>query len=397
MDVFIARQPIFDRRKQVYGYELLYRQNGDARQDQEQVAIDALYNSFFVIGIDDLTDKTFAFIKFSKALVDGDVQLLLPKKRIIVEIPEKNKDQITYDDLKIIKSMGYMILLDGFILEEENVNFLDLASIVKIDYPAVSLDSQAALINRYKNKVLFLAEKIETREEYDQASHLGYDLFQGYFFSKPAYVNSKEIATLGTTLFNIMQELNTPDPRYGILSDLIERDLGLSYKLLKLVNSAYIAPRYKIKSILQALTYLGTREIYQWVSLTMMKDMQTLENDELVRLSLTRGRLMSNLAQELGKSDLASEYFFTGLFSLIDVLLSREMADILEGLPLSNIVKNALVKGDNDAGILLNFVVNYEKAHWNMVAGQYPINLIGTDRFLQIYLDALKWAKVLDF
>ena len=170
----------------------------------------------------------------------------------------------------------------------------------------------------------------------------------------------------------------------------------MSYKLLKLVNSAYFAPWHKIKSIMQALVFLGTRELHQWISLMMLQNMQNVENAELIRMSLVRGKLMLLIAQELQYREASWEYFFCGIFSFIDVLLHKSMESILEELPLPLKVKQALVGEENDIRKILNLIIDYENAQWHKVYSQYPISTIGPDKFVDLYSSALKWAQLLD-
>jgi c-di-GMP-related signal transduction protein len=393
MDIFIARQPIFDRKNKIFGYELLFRQTSNnyfIEMDDDAATSELIYNSFTVFGIDDLIDGTKAFINCSKSIIESDFLKLLPKDKIILEILEREKaTQATMDACEKFKALGYKLALDDFVPAADNLPLLNYADILKIEFTSVSLDTQMSLIKKYKNKVKFLAEKLETREDYEKAFQLGYDLFQGYYFSKPSMLTSKDIRFINTNILGIIEELNTPEPSYYKITEIIEADLGLSYKLLKLVNSAYIAPRYKVKSIQQALTFLGTYEMYQWISLMMLKDMQDTENAELIKQSLIRGKLMS----ALGRESNSSEYFFTGIFSLIDIILNRDINDILAGLPLSEKVKHALLGSKNELRLLLDYIINFEKAEWFKMDSQPEINSIGPERFMELYVDSVKWAQ----
>lgn len=393
MDIFIARQPIFDRKHNIYGYELLFRQSNNnyfVEMDDDIATTQLLYNTFFVFGIDALTDGSKAFINVSKGLIDSDLLNLLPKDKIIIEVLERDKaTQATFDACERFKALGYKLALDDFILDEDNTPLMSQADIIKIEFPSLSLDIQAALIKKHKNKITFLAEKIETREDYAIALKLGYDLFQGYFFSKPMMLNSKDIKFLNTNLFRIVEELNLPEPSYVKITEIMKADLGLSYKLLKLVNSAYIAPRSKVKSIQQALTFLGTRELYQWISLMMLNDVQDAENSEIIKQSLIRGKLMSVLAHEKD----TSEYFFTGIFSMIDVILNKNLNDVLDDLPLSANVKDALLGGSNEMRFTLDYIVNFENANWDEMHKNPLNNAVGTDRFMELYVASVKWAQ----
>lgn len=401
MDVYIARQPIFDKYSAVYGYELLYRQssvNAYTGTDDDQATADLIYNSFLVFGLNELTEGTRAFINFSKGLINSELPLLLPNQRVVIEVLERERaTQEILDACKKMRSLGYMLALDDFVFDEEFLPLMDIADIIKVEFPAVSHEVQRRQIRKYKSKVRFLAEKIETREDYQAAVDLGYDYFQGYFFSKPVMINTKEIASLNMNLFRIIEELNTPEPSLEAISGIIQSDLGLSFKLLKLINSAYMGTRNQLKSIRQALAYLGLNETYQWVSLMLLRDLQNVENAELIKLSLLRGRLMNSLAGELNADTVHSEYFFTGMFSFVDILLNKSMADVLVGLPLPVTVKQALLGQDNVQRRMLNCIIDFERADWNAVENNALIRQIGTDRFMRLYVDALKWVSKLRY
>ena len=400
MNVFIARQPIFDRKNKVYGYELLFRKNNNnyfVPMDDDAATAELIYNSFFVFGIDNLTDGTKAFINCSKGLIDSDFLEVLPKDKIVVEILEREKaSRATMEACLRFRSLGYKLALDDFILDEDNLPLVGLTNIIKVDFPDVSCEQQAALINKYKNKVIFLAEKIETRDDYRKAVELGYDLFQGYFFCKPNVLKSKDIKTVRASLIAIIDELHKPEPSYFKISDIIQTDLGLSYKLLRLANSVYIGARFKVSSINQALNLLGTRELYQWITLMILKDLQDNDNGELVKQSLIRGKLMNMLALEFHWSDHDSDYFFIGIFSLIDVILSRSFEEILAELPLSDRVKNTLLGEKNDIRDLLDCIASVERAEWDKLNQYQIMQTIGPEKFMARYVEAIKWANSLN-
>lgn len=397
IDTFIARQPIFDRDMRIYGYELLYRQskaNYFSGIDDDQATAELIRNTFLVMGLQELTDGANAFINFSKGLIDSDVPFLLPKEKIVVEVLERGKATLaTVEACKRLKTMGYKLALDDFVADQNNRPLIEMADIIKIEFPAVSKNEQTSLMQHCGKQVKFLAEKIETREELKQAAAMGYDLFQGYFFSKPSIISTKEVVSLDSNLFGILEELNSPKPSYGTIADIIKSDLGLSYKLLKLANSVYIGSKNKITSIPHALSYIGMKEMHQWIALMLIKDMQNVENAELIKQSLIRGKLMELLAAELYPQSEKSGFFFTGIFSSIDVLMNIQMEQVLKGLPLTPQVKDALSGVKNEQRQLLNFVLDWEKGNWEKAANQYHIS----PKFIEWYVEALKWAKMLNY
>lgn len=396
---YIARKPIFEREMAIHGYELLYHQGSDnlcGQAGDNQTATELIYNSFFIFGLYDLTEGTKAFIDFSNELLDTDIPTMLPKHNIIVEIPERNSAaQEIVDVCKRIKGMGYSLALGDFIFDEYNLPLLELADIVKIDYPSVSLDVQSKLIKKYGKKMKFLADKLDTREDYNIAMKLGYHYFQGCFFCKPSLLNSREVASLNSNLFNILNELNNNDPSFSHIAEIIEGDLGLSFKLLKLANSVYFSARKEITSIQHALSFIGLNELYQWVSFMMLKKQMDVENAALIKLSLVRAKFMELLAKELHPQDNATVYFFTGMFSFIDVLLNQSMEKILKGLPLPDKVKQALLGEENNQRQLLNCVIDYETA--NVVRSESIVRAIGSSIFMSLYIEAIRWVNSLSY
>lgn len=152
-----------------------------------------------------------------------------------------------------------------------------------------------------------------------------------------------------------------PEPNYTVIGNIVQSDLGLTYKIFKLANSTYLGTKNKINSIPQALAHLGLKELYRWSSIIMLKDLQNIENAELIKLSLIRGKLMELLASELGDKTSSSEFFFTGMFSSIDILLNKSMEQVLHGLSLPDHVKLALLGQDNKQRRLLDFIIDFEK------------------------------------
>lgn len=401
MDVYVARQPIFDCKMNIYGYELLYRRsmnNFYEGLDDNQATAELINNTFLVMQLDELTSGAKAFINFSEELLEKEIPLLLPKQKIVVEILERV--QIT-DKLinlcKKLKQQGYVLALDDFVFHESYHRLIEISDIIKIEFNAISLQQQKRLIERYKGKVKFLAEKVETREEFKEALKMGYDYFQGYFFSKPVIIKSRGVEGLNNNFLKILEELNQQEPNYQTITEIIERDLGISYKLLRLANSICLGAKHEIVSIKQALVRLGTSELKKWVYLIMMKEVQTVENKELIRLSLVRAKLMELLALDIGIKQKRLELFLTGLFSEINILLNRDMKEIVKDLPLTKEVKGALLGHDNQLRDILDNIIAYEMLNWREEQGKETFLNISRERFMRAYIEALKWIMKLEY
>lgn len=401
MDVYIARQPIFNRKMKVYGYELLYRKslnNYFEGGDDDQATTALINNSFLVFGFQELTGQTKGFINFSQNLILNELAYLLPKDQVVIEILERvEPNEKIIEACKKLKEKGYILALDDFVLEQytkEYMPLIEIADIIKVEFPAIKGDGIQKIIDRFGQKITFLAEKVETREEHQRAMDMGFKLFQGYYFSKPLLENLKEIDALNVNLVRIVNVLNIEPIDYDKIAEIIQQDVGLSYKFLKMSNSVYYGTKYRIKNIKQGLMFMGTDEIRRWVYLMMLRGVQSPENAELVKTSVIRGKMLSLLAKELHTAK-ESDYFIGGMFSSVDVLMNTNMEKALVGLPLSQEVRDALLGKPNQLRWYLDTVIALERAEWEKLsqAGSYP--QVSANRYMTLYLEAIRWQRSL--
>ena len=400
MEVYVGRQPIFDRHSNVFGYELLYRRsmnNFYEGVDGNQATRDLIYNAFFVMQIDDLTEGKVGFINFTDAMVRDLVPEILPKEQLVIEILENSiVDQDLIQACIRLKEKGYILALDDFVLNPSFEPLLELVDIIKIEFPNVSLETQRNLNKKHKHKIRFLAERLETREEYNVALQMGYDYFQGFFFSKPVIYKQNDIGVLNTSILNIIHQLRTLDPDYNRIAQAVELDVGLSYKVIRLSNTISFGARYSIRSVRQALVRIGILELRRWFNVLLLKDLQQVENHELIKQSLVRAHLMENLAQYCEAKEQSLDYLLTGMFSSIDVLLSKPMEEVLMGMPLVDTVKAALLGEENDLKHVLDFVKRYEAMDINPETFDFPLGKIDLESFNGHYIEALRWIKQME-
>ncbi len=400
MEVYVARQPIFDKGMDIVGYELLYRRsmnNFYEGVDDNQATADLINNAFLVMQFNELTSGTRAFINFSADMLIKEIPLLLPKGYIVVEILEKV--EATEEVLKAcekLKAEDYMIALDDFTFRESSIPLMEWADIVKVEFSVADVQTQRKYIHKYGDRIKFLAEKVETREEYQLAAAMGYDYFQGYFFSKPVIEKRKEIASTPAALIRLMQEINQPEPDYQSLTAIFESDVGLSYKLLRFAGSVFFGTRGDVYTIKQALIRLGMNEIRKWVYLLLLKNMQSTDNKELVKTCLIRAKFMELLAMEAGGGRKHYNYFLAGLFSSIDVLLDCDMDTAVKELPIALDVKEALAGRKNDIEYALQVVLNQEMGKWDEIdISTFAPGMI-QGRLTSLYIMSMQWAFGLD-
>lgn len=401
MQVFVARQPIFDREGKVYAYELLYRDglvNTYTGKNADQASSNVMLNSFDLIGLEELTDGKRAFINFTGELIRQGVATLFPSKQLVVEVletvaPEKE----VIDSLMELKKKGYMLALDDFVFQEAYQPLIQMADIIKVDFMATSPEDRWKLVRRLSNgRLKFLAEKIETREDFEEARRYGYTFFQGYFFSKPIILSAQDIPALKLNYLQMIQKANDPEMDFGSLSDIIIRDVSLSFKLLKLVNSAALALRSKVQSIKHALVILGSREIRKWISLIALKGIVSDPSDEILHLSLIRAKFCENLSRCAGAESKSQDLFLTGLFSALDVLMGRPLQEILEKMTLPEGVKEALMDQTGAYGRIYQMCLCYERADWEAVNSLKADSEFPCGDISAAYLDAISWVSKLD-
>ena len=397
-NIFIARQPILDRLNKTYAYELLFRsgfENAFDSLDGDLASTMLLTNSFFIFGMDEITGGKRAFINFTKKLILNETAAMFPCELMAVEILENIvPDSEFIEACRQLKRKGYKLVLDDFIFHNNLKPLMDIADIIKIDFTQSRPDDILRLKDMVNMKrVRFLAEKVETKEQYRDAFDLGYSLFQGYFFCKPVIIAGKDIPGYKVNFMRIIQEINEPEADFGHLETIIKHDLALSYKFLQLINSAAFGFYSKITSIKQALSLLGINEFKKWVSLLALSGMGDDKPRELISLSIVRARFCEEVARTLGLRDETSDLFFMGMFSLIDAFIDKPMDSILRELPVSRPVKQALLGQKNRYRAIYEMLIAYEKGNWDRFNGFAELLKIDEESVSRIYLDSISWAN----
>jgi EAL and modified HD-GYP domain-containing signal transduction protein len=244
MDVFVARQPIFDRKGQLYAYELLFRSDGVHNAFDGTNAISAttqvIANSLFAIGIENILCDKKAFVNFDRTLLLSGLHTLLPPETLVVEILESvEPDTEIVTACRTLCRQGYTIALDDFVSHPRFEPLTQLAKVMKIDFRATPHSEQERLLGTYQPLgMAMLAEKVETREDFEWARDAGYDLFQGYFFARPRLLKGYQVPAAKITCMRLLAEMQKSTLDFRCLEMLISQDVSLSYNLLQYVNSA---------------------------------------------------------------------------------------------------------------------------------------------------------------
>ena len=400
MDVYVARQPIFDKMKRIFGYELLFRDGMSdffPRIDGNTATSNVLSNSFLSIGMDNITGSKLAFVNFTQDLLLSGVPFMFPKEKVVVEVLEDvEPDDDVLGMCRDMAGKGYCIALDDFLYTSELEPLIATADIIKFDFRLTSIEDIQTYINRLLSyDVKFLAEKVETHEEFEKALEMGFDYFQGYFFSKPEVMKGRDISGIEMNLLQIMAEVNKDDFEFEDVSKIITRDVSISYKLLRYINSAYFGIQRDISSIDQAIAMLGEIGIRRFLSLIAMSKLSCEKPNELIRTSIIRARFSEVIGQSSGSHINSSELFTVGLFSLIDAILDDSMENLMGRLPLAETIKKALVHDEGELSDYLALAVCYEKGEWDNVSDLTRKISIDEERLPEHFIEALTWADAL--
>ena len=398
MDTFIARQPIFDSRQRVFGYELLFRsslENVFRHSDPDQATSKVISDAFFLFNISTLTEGKRAFINLTRETLLQEYIFLIPKDFVVVEILENiEPDAEVIEVCKRMKRAGYLLAMDDFVYKEQNKPLLELADFVKIDFMSTSESERKALVKELAPLgIRLLAEKVETQKDFSEALEMGYSYFQGYFFCKPLVIKGKDIPGSKLHYFQVLQEIHQRQMDFRRLEQIIKQDVSLSYKLLRYINSAYFGLRNRINSIKQALLLLGQAEIKKWLSLITLAGMGTDKPGELVVHTITRAKFCESLAPHAGLLRRADDLFLVGMLSLMDAFLDRPLSDLLIEVPINNEIKGAILEKENRLGEVYDYVLSYDKGDWPRLTEQQMKLGIHETYPPQLYLNALKWGQ----
>lgn len=400
LEVLVARQPIFDRRQHVVAYELLYRSSRENRfqgEDSAKATSGVVANALLSFGLDRLIDEHRAFINFDAATLSDGLAMALPPERAVIEILETVEE--TEELLRhcaALKAKGYQLALDDFVGERGYERLLDLADIIKVDFRLADPADWGSIASRFAPRgIRMLAEKVETHEEFEQAREHGYELFQGYFFSRPNIVASKEIPGSKLHHLRVLGEIHRPELDFDRIEGILKSDPAMVHKLLRYVNSVSFGLRSEIESVRHALALLGEAEVRKWASLVTLTGLAIDKPQELVVDSVVRGRVCEQLSQPVGLGQRSGEMFFLGMFSLIEAMLDRPMAEILEGIHLADEVRATLLSSHSAPqrmSKLLGLAAALERAEFPKVeslAGESRLDLTAVRG---VYVDAVEWA-----
>ena len=391
---FVARQPILTADEQLYGYELLFRdglENFCRIPGGEGLARSTL-DSSLLMGLDTLCGTAMAFVNCTREVLLQDMVTVLPPAQTVVEVLETvAPDEEVAAALGRLKGLGYLIALDDFVPPDPRMSLLNSVDIIKVDLKLTGLPRCKPLVAQLGATHRLLAEKVETRQEFQACKRLGFHYFQGYFFCRPEIVKGRDIPANRLNHMRMLQALAQPELDVREIERLIKCEAALCYRLLRYLNSAVFAFRSEIHSVRHALSILGELEIRRWVGLVAAVAAGQQRCGELVRTALTRARLGELLSSRVphGNSDL----FLMGLFSLMDALLDSSMSATLEKLPLDAAIKNVLLGYGGPLEPVYKLLLAQEAGDWKAVGELCGRLHLQAADVAALYWRAMGWAR----
>lgn len=394
MEIYLARQPIYDRNRILFGYELLYRHNatnsfGNIDGDE---ATKQLISNITGIELRNITHGKKALINFTENTLKQEIPYLLSPDDIIIEILEDvNFTDELVEACRKYKEKGYVLAVDDFADDRDLTKILPYIDIVKVDFSLVKPLVQKNICKELKKTgVKLLAEKIETEQQFIWAKECGYDYFQGYYFSLPKIITDKIIPISRINYLNILSELSNPMIDMKNIENIITSDVALVYKLLRYINSATFGIQNPINSVMHALVLLGIDEVRKWLLLVSLSNICTEENDEIMNQAMFRGKFCEEICNLINPSKKSSA-FIVGLFSFLEHILSKSMEDIISDLSLEKEIKEALLGCNNILRDILSLVLSYENDEQEKLDKIIMDLNLKKQTIVELYVKCLQW------
>jgi EAL and modified HD-GYP domain-containing signal transduction protein len=399
---FLGRQPILDRNGEIHAYELLFRSsdvNAANIVDEQHATIQVITRAYSELGIQAVVGDALGFVNLDTGLLTCEIIDALPHERIVLELLESTRfTPAAVDCCRQLREKGYQLALDDIIaLDPSHRPVLPYVSYVKVDMLGMPDASLRKLVDQLKPlDIALVAEKVETRRQFEFCRELGFAYFQGYYFAHPEVLSGRQVDPAQHQMLRLSQLLmNEADDAQ--IEAIFKEDSKLTYNLLRLVNSVAMGMRTRINSVHHAMLLLGRRQLQRWLSLLLFahRDGAAFPNP-LAIMAACRGRFMELLARAKGGAgDLADQAFMTGIMSLMEAVLEIPMERIADELHLAQPIRAALLERAGPLGDLLRLMECVECCDTvclNVQLGRLELTL---DQLTAAEIEAMTWANAI--
>ncbi len=393
MEVFAARHPVFDGEQDVFAYDLRFR--APFEQYYEAMEADEPGGSLpEYLRYAQLVDGRRGLLRFPRELLAIRFPVLFPAGQTIPEVPaELAADDEAVAQCRELKDLGFCLAVGDFTLKTLDGPLAELADIAVVDLLSTPVDQLPELPEQLNQRgIAGLVRGVETIEDFHDAAQLGYTYFQGRFYTMPVMAPGKEVAPSKLTYLRLLREVNTPSLSYNEVAPIIEQDVAMTYKLLKFMNSAWFGLRFEINSVKHALVLLGPKEIKRWASLVAVRNCAADKPHELLLRALNRAKAAEQMGMLVGMRKEAPELFLMAMFTVLDALIDRPMEKALEGLPLKEDIRNALLGGESAFRSVHDAIMGYDRGEWERMASAAGDLGLPEEKVPVLFREGLQWA-----
>jgi c-di-GMP-related signal transduction protein len=392
--VFATTQPIFDRLTNVYGYDMDFRSGFEAEFAAATERGGGGIDFWRVLGFDVVLGLGRAHVTFPRDLLLQTVPVLFPPDTVVVGVPgDVRGDGELIGACRQLKDVGYELELLDFAPDQIDSPFLDFGDIVRVRTATGRHDEQAALCEEITRRgVRPLASEVATQAQYQEAHEAGFWYFQGDFFRRPVLASDKELPSQKAHYLSLLKEVNKPELAYDELENIIKLDVAMTYRLLRFINSAWYGLKQTVSSIRHALVLLGPSEVRVWASMLLLRELGEDAPKELFRRCLIRAKMAEGIAPLVAMDRQAQELFLMGMFSLAEALTNVPLARVLEGLPLSQDVKIALLAQGGPFGPVYEVVEQYDQGNWQRLSETAAALDLDENALPALFGSAIQWA-----
>lgn len=411
MDKCVVRKAIKNvKADEIAGYELLFQEDDDSLYNNSEVNAANTIATFLMDNTGKIFKDNQIFITFTPSLLFRNTAKMFDKEKIVIQIEE---NLIIHPLAAVMiekhRKEGYRFAINNFQFTPKYFSMLEHMDFIRLDITGYEerrvKDSLANMIQMAHGfGKSCIAYNVDSKEDYDMALSLDADYVEGQYVAEGMVTKMNKVEYLQGNLYQLIIEVTKEEPNLDELESIVSRDAALTYSLLKLANSAYFATRRRTASIHQALVTVGLNQLKQWVYLLSFESTQDMTPgaEEVLKLSFLRANYAARLVNYLRPFPInRSEAYMMGMFSALEYIVDATLEEILQEIPISDVVKDGMIKHEGKAGQLFDLVLAYERADWKgtkALAGELGLE---TNILAQAYIDRVEevnsiWESLTD-
>lgn len=404
MFAYVARQAIYDTEKRVFAYELLFRDGvsncfPDISPDEATSAM--LADSHLSIGVENISFNKTSFINFHQDTIIHRFPSTLDPLNVVIEIVESvdvNEEFIAA--CEHIKQLGYKIALDDYNFSDIWEPLLPLVKYIKVEAEIIDLDNPSIVSSLRKLQAdgkILIAEKVETLDAFERFKAAGFDYFQGYFLSHPEMIKHKSVQVATSSIIELVAASSSETFDFKKINDVFEKDVGLTYKLMRFINNPLFNKRQTINSLHHAIRFLGETELKKFIALLAVANLRGNKPVDLILSSLVRANFCKLMAYAMAHKENPPSSYILGLFSHMDALMDMPMPEIMKSLPFSDDVKTALceIHSNTELALQLRICIAFERADWAVIYEMSQKANIPEPDLFNMYYESVQWANAM--